>query len=388
MEIRILLFFITLFIQCSAFPVHSRFLRPLQGKSARVARHATQDDSKSSSFASESTVNQEVLSPRIKSFYDHYYQEKLKHPEVPLWNLLPIGHTYNKDVFANSLKAFLPSGTNTTEYSLRKIFSFNVSSVDMENVELVGAKLHMKVSYSTDNFKKPSGLKVEKFHINVYQVRDPVKEDSHLLLMSKGFSALPDGDVAFDITSIADDWLHGRSPSYGFAVEIVSDASEDAPIVLKNTPLLALYLNKRLEWGDRDMLLKMEEQKRPKRETSTVFSGSTTAAPSNEDSSKAPCGMKTKQFSVVELGLENKIYAPTMLTINYCTGHCQWPFTVQDASNSGKLQGRVAAVTHTVPLPCCAPKEFEPQLFFMYDSDGGLESKVLSDAKVKSCECR
>ena len=261
-----------------------------------------------------------------------------------------------------------------------RIYRFNISEIsDMENVRIIDAELRIRLSASTDPSSKTENSKIEKFSINVYQLHDPSSQQKRLLIASKKFTMLPGSDVVFSVSSAAHDWLFGDVPNYGFQVDVVADtSSEGSAIELDAAPLLVFYLSKESEWKGREEILKFEEEKRHKRNV-----------PSRSSlNSSSPCGLRSVQVHVKDIGMENQIYQPTRLTINFCSGHCRWPLTVQDATNSGKLQGRVAAITGQVPEPCCAPKTFEPLFLIEYDSSGGVTTSIKLDGKVVSCECK
>ena len=269
-----------------------------------------------------------------------------------------------------------------SENAASRIYRFNISEIsDMENIKIIDAELRIRLSASTEPSSKTENLKIKKFSVNVYQLHDPSSQQERLLIASKKFTMLPGSNVVFSVSSAAHDWLFKDVPNYGFQVDMVTDpSSEGSAVELDAAPLLVFYLSKESEWKGREEILKFEEEKRHKRQVVVPLSSSLNTS--------SPCGMRSVQMAVRDIGLGNKIFQPTRLTINFCSGHCHWPLTVQEATNSGKLQGRVAAITGQVPEPCCAPKTFEPLFLIEYDSSGGMTSSIKPDGKVTSCECK
>ena len=108
MKVGIILGLTAFLIQSLAFPANHRHAKSQQVHHDDTAPDRIRKSRRVSSFANEPSHRREIPS-RVKTFYDEYYQEKLRHPEVPLWNLVPNGYPNYKDTFANSLKALLPS---------------------------------------------------------------------------------------------------------------------------------------------------------------------------------------------------------------------------------------------------------------------------------------
>nr|QXY82396.1 transforming growth factor beta E HduTGFbE [Halisarca dujardinii] len=277
----------------------------------------------------------------------------------------------------------------TLSNSGQVVFTFDISSIaKMEHVELMGAEFRIRSQLSNSSTTRTHD-RLDQFKLNMFEILKDAntQRQKAVLHTSQQLTTAPDADNVFTVTSIVRDWLSGKSPSYSLSVELDSETGEDHSVFLEDTPILVLYMNKEREWKDRDGLLKHEEKKRLRRQTQ--FSPPEATGPHN---SILPCSLKSVSIHIKDLRLSTSIIAPTKIRINYCSGHCIYPFTSTPASNSAHLQGRVAALsTHepSIPMPCCAPKDFHPNIYLLKDEeDGTLSARVQQNEKVASCECR
>lgn len=262
---------------------------------------------------------------------------------------------------------------------------FNFDDVDAANAKIVAAELRLKAPDS------PRGM------LFAYQLLEGAKTNHNtakkLLRVWRLGESTNASTMILNMTSLAKEWLHSSYLNHGIEIELQYEAS--APQVLPASPLLVLYMS-----SSENYQYTMEEtrQKRhvpSKRQTpgssidvQAIYA--TEAPPATQaPSGTLPCHVDEIVLTTEEIGLQDVIYAPSLIRFTFCSGHCHWPFPQNvSATNAGRIQGRVAVLSGKVPQPCCAPKEYSSERYLFRKGPTRIQSDLLPQSKVLSCECK
>ncbi len=83
------------------------------------------------------------------------------------------------------------------------------------------------------------------------------------------------------------------------------------------------------------------------------------------------------------------IIAPEGYAAYVCRGHCNFPIPSHlSPTNHAILQNLMHLMDgHTIPKPCCAPKELSPIMVLYFDDDSNVVMKKYKNMVVKKCSC-
>lgn len=265
------------------------------------------------------------------------------------------------------------------------VHQFSFSDVETVKAEIVAAELRLKNPLPDS----PKGI------LSAYQLLEPARKNRtarKLLASWRIGEATSVPSTVLDVTSVAKEWLRSSQLNHGIELEFQSETGVLLPPALPASPLLILYLN---SYENSKRTVDEARQRRhatPSKRQAIDLSTLDAQQPSStpDPSGTPPCGVKEILVTKKEMGLDDVLFAPSMILFSYCGGHCNWPFPqTVNATNSGRIQGRVAVLTQKVPEPCCAPKEYQTVRYIFKNRNGdGIEAVALEQAKVVSCECK
>lgn len=262
---------------------------------------------------------------------------------------------------------------------------FSFGDVEAVKAEIVAAELRLKTPLADS----PKGI------LSAYQLLEPARKNrtARKLLASWRIGETTNASsIVLDVTSIAKEWLRSSLLNHGIELEFQSETGVLLPPALPASPLLILYLNSHENSKHTVDETRQRRHAAPsKRQTIDLSTLDAQQPPSTPDpSGTPPCGVKEILITKQEMGLSDVLFSPSLILFTYCNGHCNWPFPqTVNATNSGRIQGRVAVLTAKVPEPCCAPKEYETVRYIFKNQNGdGIEAVALDQAKVVSCECK
>ena len=264
------------------------------------------------------------------------------------------------------------------------LHQFNFDDMEAVNAKIVAAELRLKAPDS------PRGM------LFAYQLLEPAKANHNtakkLLHVWRLGESTTASTMILNMTSLAKEWLLSSSLNHGIEIELQYEAS--GPRVLPASPLLVLYMS-----SSENYHYTMEETRQrrhvpSKRQTAASIDVqaiyATEAPPATEaPSGTLPCHVDEVVLTTKEIGLSDVIYAPTRIRFTFCNGHCHWPFPQNvSAPNAGRIQGRVAVLSGKVPQPCCAPKEYSSERYLFRKGPTTIQTGILPESKVLSCECK
>ena len=264
------------------------------------------------------------------------------------------------------------------------MYQFSFEDVETVKAEIVVAELRLKIPRAGS----PRGI------LCAYQLLEPARNSrtARKLLASWRISEPTNAtSIVLDVTSLAKEWLRSTQLNHGMEFEFLSETGAVLPPALPASPLLVLYINSNQYQQHKVDETRQRRHVTPSKRQTNLKTLDGLQPPATPDpSGTPPCGVKETYVTKQEMGLEDVLYFPTGITFTYCSGHCNWPFPqTVNATNSGRIQGRVAVLTAKVPEPCCAPKEYDNVTYVFRSSDGsGIEAVQLEQAKVISCECK
>lgn len=107
------------------------------------------------------------------------------------------------------------------------------------------------------------------------------------------------------------------------------------------------------------------------------------------DSNDQGCRKARLYVDFKDLSWSDWIIAPEGYAAYVCRGHCNFPIPSHlSPTNHAILQNLMHLMDgHTIPKPCCAPKELSPIMVLYFDDDSNVVMKKYKNMVVKKCSC-